>query len=195
MKKLTTFLFVLGTLFLLSGIILFGFIFQPVIQQEYTYATSKHSNKQEIQPVDKEFGIVIPKIGANAKIIPAVDPYNSNEYQWALTKGVAQAKGTANPDMEGNMFLFSHSSANLLEAKNYNSVFYLLDKLEKGDKVEIYYRDTKYVYSVTGKQIVNADAVSYLTQKTTEHTLTLMTCWPAGTSFKRLIVNTTIDNK
>ncbi len=166
--------------------------FWPVILEELGY-NIKHTvpllQPRNITPVDRKFGIVIPKIGANAAVIPNVNPYNSREYQVALTHGVAHAKGTAKPGEAGNVFLFSHSSVNFYEASRYNSVFYLLSKLEKGDPIVLYYKDTKYTYTVTQTKTVSSKAVEYLnnTQNGRE-TVTLMTCWPPGTTFRRLLI-------
>lgn len=148
--------------------------------------TQKESPKES--PVDENFGIIIPKIRANSKIIANVDPYNEKEYQVALTKGVAHAKGTAFPGQTGNVFIFSHSSENFYEALRYNSIFYLLNKMEKGDEIGIYYKKNKIPYKVVEKKIVDANDVSYLKKNSKKHTLTLMTCWPPGTTLKRLLV-------
>lgn len=187
MKRLPQILIASGCLLIIVSLLLFVFIFAPVAKVEVNYALNKPKNL-EIKPVDKEFGIVIPKIGANAKIVPQVDTYNANIYQMALTKGVAQARGTVMPNEIGNMFLFSHSSANLLEAARYNSVFYLLSKLEKNDEIDIYYKRVKYKYKVAEIKLVDAKDVSYLNPKSEVRTLTLMTCWPAGTTYKRLLI-------
>ncbi|MCL5435010.1 MAG: sortase [Patescibacteria group bacterium] len=187
MNKLPQILIGIGSLLTVASLFLFVFIFFPVAKVEVNYTLNKPRNL-EIKPVDKEFGIVIPKIAANAKIISQVDPYNSNIYQIALTKGVAQARGTAYPDQIGNMFLFSHSSVNLLEATRYNSVFYLLSKLNKNDEIFIFYKNVKYKYKVSDIKIVDAKDISYLNPRSTNKELTLMTCWPAGTSYKRLLV-------
>lgn len=189
MNKLPQILISLGALLIIVSLILFIFIFFPVAKVEIGYNLNKPKvNINQITPIDKEFGIVIPKIGANSKVIANVDPYNSNIYQIALTKGVAQAKGSALPDKIGSMFLFSHSSANILEAGRYNSIFYLLSKLEKNDEIYIYYKNVKYKYKVTDKKIVDAKDVSYLNPKSDVRTLILMTCWPAGTTYKRLLI-------
>ena len=187
MKRLPQILIGFGSFLIIFSLLLFFYIFAPVAKVEVNYALNKPKNLA-IKPVDKEFGIVIPKIGANAKIIPQVDAYNAGIYQVALTKGVAQAKGTAIPNEIGNMFLFSHSSANLLEATRYNSVFYLLSKLEKNDEIDVYYKQVKYKYKVAEIKLVDAKDVSYLNRKSEVKTLTLMTCWPAGTTYKRLLV-------
>lgn len=185
--------FKIGLILFCAGILLFILSFYPVLWQEAKYAVVP--KKQAIEPVDREFGIVIPKIMANAKVIAKVDPFNANEYQRALTKGVAHAENTAYPGHAGNTFIFAHSSVDWFIANRYNSVFYLLHKLEKGDKIEMYYEGEKYTYEVSDKKFVNAGDVSYLknfTQNTS--TLTLMTCWPPGTTYKRLIIQAKISN-
>lgn len=189
MKKIPQILITIGIFLIGISLILLVLIFLPVANVEINYNlnTSRNINKQ-IDPIDKDFGIVIPKIGANAKVIPQVDPYDSRIYQVALTKGVAHAKGTALPNQIGNMFIFSHSSVNLLDASRYNSVFFLLSKLKKNDEIDIYYKGTKYKYEVEEIKTVEAKDVSYLSPNSEVQTLTLMTCWPPGTTLKRLVV-------
>jgi sortase A len=178
----------------LSGII-FVLTFFPVIKEETKYALKSYPSLKKTTPVDSEFGIVIPKISANSKVVDNVDPYDANAYQKALTKGVAHAQGTAYPGHAGNTFIFAHSSANWFIANRYNSVFYLLYKLEKGDKIEMYYKGKKYLYEVTVKKYVEPSDVSYLSSYPSENTsiLTLMTCWPPGTDLKRLIIQAKIS--
>lgn len=189
MKKLPQILISLGVILIAISVILLIWIFLPVLSVEVNYGLNKpHQGITAIKPVDQNFDIIIPKIGANAKIIPNVDPYNPMTYQFALTRGVAQAKGTSTPDVIGNIFLFSHSSANLLEATRYNSVFYLLSKLNKNDEIYIYYKHVKYKYLVSDTKLADSKDVSYLNLKSDIRSLTLMTCWPAGTDFQRLLV-------
>ena len=54
-----------------------------------------------------------------------------------MSEGVAQAKGTAVPGEEGNVFIFSHSGSDFYQADRFNAVFYLLDKLGKGDQIDL----------------------------------------------------------
>ncbi|OGK14130.1 hypothetical protein A3H80_04715 [Candidatus Roizmanbacteria bacterium RIFCSPLOWO2_02_FULL_37_19] len=190
-QRLSSYLIYFGILLIVIACAIFLFTFFPVIREEIKYqtiTTKDGTQKKVIRPVDEEFGIVVPKIGANAKIIANVDPYTEKIYQRALTKGVAHAKGTVTPDKVGNMFLFAHSSGNFYEANRYNSVFYLLTKIEKGDSIYIFYKGEKYTYKVTNKKIVQAEAAQYLLSRGKKKTITLMTCWPPGTTLKRLIV-------
>ncbi len=181
-------------------------IFYPVLRAELAYLFAKHKNVkvvgksesmvsasgpsefQILKPVDENFGIVIPKIEANAKVIPNVDPQNPAAYQRALTQGVAQALGTKYPGEEGNIFIFAHSGQDFLEANRYNAVFYLLSKLETGDEIFIFYQTKKYRYTVTEKKTAAPSEAQYMDDTPGKYTLTLMTCWPGGTTWKRLIV-------
>ncbi len=160
----------------------------PKADSEVLVTPNSHTGKQYIVAIDPYLSIVIPKIGANAKIIKDVDPQNSKEYQKALTQGVAHAIGTALPGQTGNVFLFAHSSDNFINANRYNSVFYLLNKMEKGDKVYLIFNRRKFVYTVTDMRIVPAEAINYMQPESETPKVTLMTCWPAGTTLKRLVV-------
>ena len=142
----------------------------------------------EIVAVDPEFSLIVPKIGANSKVVPDVDPYDSFIYQKELTKGVAHAKGTVYPGEIGNSFYFAHSSDNFYNANRYNSVFYLLNKLEKDDVFYFVYKENVFKYTVLEVKLVSADSVNYITGVTDRKLATLMTCWPAGTTLQRLVV-------
>ena len=139
-------------------------------------------------PENTDFSMVVPKIGANAKVIPNVDSANEKEYSAALKQGVAHALGTAFPGEGGHIFLFAHSTDYFWNVGAYNAIFYLLDKLQKNDEINIFYKGERYVYRVVDKTIVDPSQVEYLTRKTNKEFLTLQTCWPMGTTFKRLLV-------
>lgn len=199
---------ILAGILILVGFVVLSITYWPIIKEEVRYQFSDKGRNTEvvgkseqaeknpdenggpkiIVPVDEDFGIIIPKISANAKVIAEVDSQNSAVYQRALTKGVAQAKGTAYPNEKGNIFIFAHSSADFFEASRYNAVFYLLSKLETGDEIFLFYKGEKYSYAVSEKKTVGAEEASYLEKKSDKKQLTLMTCWPPGTTLKRLII-------
>jgi Sortase (surface protein transpeptidase) len=54
--------------------------------------------------------------------------------------------------------------------------------------VNIFYKGQRFVYKVIGKKIVDPKQVEYLTRKSNKEFLTLQTCWPPGTTLKRLLV-------
>lgn len=139
-------------------------------------------------PSDPNFSIVIPKIAANSPVIPNINPADRDEYLEALQKGVAHAEGTAFPGEGGHIYLFAHSTDYIWNVGTYNAVFYLLYKLEVGDEVDLFYKGQRFVYKVTGKEIIDPDQVEYITRKTDKEFLTLQTCWPPGTTLKRQLI-------
>jgi sortase A len=141
-----------------------------------------------VSPPNTDFALTIDKIGASSAIIAGVNPYDSAVYQRALRSGIAHAQGTSVPGQGANIFLFAHSSADLLTAERYNSVFYLIHHLEPGDTIKVWHEDKEYRYAVAEKHLVTPDNTQYLTQTGQVETLTLMTCWPPGTTYKRLLI-------
>lgn len=147
-----------------------------------------------IRPAATDFGIVIEKINANAKVLANVNPASEKEYTKALSLGVAHAKGTSVPGEVGNVYLFSHSTEAPWNIIRYNAVFYLLRELEPGDKVVMFYEGRRFNYVIFDKRVVEASDTSYLTNKYDSKVLTLQTCDPPGTLWKRLIVRARLEN-
>lgn len=152
------------------------------------------ANENEIVPVSTEFGIVIEKIDANAKIIPNVDAGNEKEYVAALQEGVAEALGSTPPGQSGNLYLFSHSTDAPWNIVRFNAIFYLLRELEVGDRVIIFYHNKRYDYIVFDKTIASPYDVSFLNNRYSIPVLTLQTCDPPGTLLNRLIVRAKLVN-
>lgn len=147
------------------------------------------SAEKILTPVDTEFDILIPKIGANARVFPNVDPSDTKQFLPILQNGIAHAKGTVFPGLPGTTYLFAHSTDNFWNVGRYNAAFYLIKDLSFGDEVVVFYKDTRYNYKVVDSRVIDAQDVSYLTQaQGSEEQLILQTCWPPGTTWKRLLV-------
>ncbi len=147
------------------------------------------TQEQTLTPPDTEFSILIPKIGASAKIFPNVDPSDENSFLPVLTQGVAHAQGTVFPGLLGNIYLFAHSADNFWDAGRYNAIFYLLKDLSKGDEIVVFYQGKRYNYFVTDSRVVEADDVSFIEKaQGGAEQLILQTCWPPGTTWKRFLV-------
>ena len=129
--------------------------------------------------------ISIPKLGTNA---PIVSPAGETQKQLneALNKGVVLYPGSKLPGQNGEVFLTGHSSTYIWNKTPYGRIFALLDKLEAGDIVTIYYQNRQYDYRINSKQVLTPSQTTI--SETNQPTLTLMTCWPIGTSLKRLVV-------
>lgn len=141
-----------------------------------------------IDPVNKEFSLIIPKIGMNTGIIGSVDPTNPGIYADALKKGVAHASTSVSPDQKGTVYLFSHSTNYEWFVRDLNAVFYLLKNLDSGDYAVVFYKGKQYTYRITEKKVVKPSDVTYLYPVLGKKQLILQTCWPAGSTAERLLI-------
>jgi LPXTG-site transpeptidase (sortase) family protein len=163
-----------------------------ISQNEKGKATSKFGDikpsENSIIPLSTDYGIVIEKINANAKIIPNVNPADEKQYSQALTQGVAEALGSTKPGENGNLYLFSHSVDAPWNIIRFNAVFFLLRELEKGDRIVLFYQNKRFDYIVFDKIVAEPSDISFLTNRYDSPVLTLQTCDPPGTLMRRLIV-------
>lgn len=141
-----------------------------------------------IKPISTDYGLVIEKINANAKVVPDVNPADERQYMKALTEGVAEAKGSTKPGEIGNLYIFSHSTDAPWNIVRLNAIFYLLRELENGDRIVVFYKGRRYDYIVFDKAVVKGDDISYLINRYDMPVLTLQTCDPPGTILNRLVV-------
>ncbi len=162
--------------------------FGSLLDRVYADSASRTQEEAKKLGVDSYFSIVIPKIDAHSRIIANVDSGNKEEYLDALSHGVAHARGTYFPGQGKGIFLYAHSTDSPLNFARYNAVFYLLGKLEEGDKIIVFFADKKYEYKVFDKVTTSATDTSWLTDKGMGEVLILQTCYPPGTTWQRLLV-------
>lgn len=197
-----------GVLFLLSFLVVSGFVFlvmnYKTLGQNFSYW---YSNEYKTTPLDLESknlatigtgdsSASLPEINNNYLNVPVINikapiswgvKNNPDEVATRLTKGLIQIQGTALPGEIGNVFITGHSSNYPWAKGNYNNVFAILNKVVVGDMAQIKYQNIDYLYKVKEIKVVEPSDVSVLKSKN-ESTLTLMTCTPVGTSLRRLIV-------
>lgn len=209
-RLLTTF----GNVLVLFSILGFLFTYGPIIKVEIGYRLSRMYPASDLSDEltrpssgfaellgkellgepegvpDPNFSLIIPKIHAKGKVVSNVDPSDERGYMEALKVGVAHAAGTQLPGDSGNIYMFAHSTDSPINIIRYNAVFYLLRELEMGDEIEVYYAGVKHRYIVIDKKIVEPTDVHYLTPTNGEdkEILILQTCWPPGTTLKRLLI-------
>lgn len=206
-----------GYLIFFTGLLSFIFLLGPLVQAEVGYRIDKirgvrrtvpnviisegqttpvesvnfgnlSASADTIIPVSTEYGIVIEKINANAKVVANVNPSDEREYVAALQHGVAEALGSTKPGEAGNLYLFSHSTDAPWNIVRFNAIFYLLRELQVGDRVIIFHANKRFDYVVFDKTIAAPTDVSFLTNRYDAPVLTLQTCDPPGTLLRRLVV-------
>lgn len=134
-----------------------------------------------------EGAVVIPSIYLDEPIIYNVDPNDEIAYTQALKKGIAHASGTKLPGYGGLGYYFAHSS-NPSFARQYNAIFYLLGKLKIGQNITLWHEGKRYDYVVIKTLVTTPEDISFLATIYPKETVVLQTCWPPGTSSKRLLV-------
>jgi LPXTG-site transpeptidase (sortase) family protein len=142
-------------------------------------------------PGRPNFHLKIEKLNLAA---PIIWPSGASEeiIQEGLDKGVVIYPTNAAPGQSGNCYITGHSSDYWWKDGKYKQVFSNLDKLEASDGIiiEAVQKNNKiiqYVYQVISKEVVGAGDPK-LFADTQKNILTLTTCWPIGTNWKRLMI-------
>jgi LPXTG-site transpeptidase (sortase) family protein len=168
----------IGSLLIIFSILLLVFIYYPFIQVYYS-----SPNLEQVKTSGNY--IYIPSINAASIVVLNIDPWNAKEYEIALKKGVAKAKGYDN-------FYFAHSSLPPWEMTRVNSPFLKLTQLKIGDEIIIAKDGVEKKYNVSAKKEIWPTEVEVLDGSKDQ--LILQTCTPPGTDWKRLLVFATPVN-
>lgn len=178
---------------LMIGAAAFGLIFliykAPIFLSQVSYLAADKpevSTAQTTPQVGPEPIISIPKINVTAPIVFATSNVEA-KIQKDLESGVVHYANTANPGEPGNAVIFGHSSNDWWQPGNFKFVFVLLDRMVVGDTFTVNYNSQQYVYQVTETKVVEPTDLSVL-NSSGAHELTLITCSPPGTSWRRLVV-------
>lgn len=98
------------------------------------------------------------------------------------------------PPDNGNAVIFGHSTLPyLFDPKDYKTIFANLYKLKVGDTIWTHVNNVSYKYKVFDILVVDPKNTSVLEQKYNDSFLTLVTCTPPGTVWKRLIIKAKLD--
>lgn len=128
--------------------------------------------------------------------IPAIKIENAqvSTIDTDLTKHLVNLQGTSIPPHDGNVVIFGHSTLpQLFNAKDYKTIFANAYKLKNGDNIYAFVKGVKYSYKIFKIIIVDPSDTSTLQQDYDNSYLTLVTCTPPGTIWKRLIVKARLE--
>ena len=134
------------------------------------------SNDDTVKLTDEK-RLLIPSIGVDSPIIEGADDSALNRGSWLIP-------GTSTPDQGGNTVISGHRFKYLPPN---NTTFYLLDKLQPGDDIQVQWNEKLYHYRVTNSRDVQPEQVEIL-DNTTDARLTLFTCTPILSTARRLVV-------
>jgi sortase A len=161
--------------------------FQPPVEVQAIEVPPKSDSPKKKSNVPKNPLVIMPNAGIKAPVVYGMSSILESDVQNALQNGVLHFGGSPLPGESGNSIFVGHSSGPPWAPGDYKFVFTTLNKMEKGNQVQLAYKGELYVYEVTGKKIVSPTDVSILEQ-TGEATATFITCWPVGTNAQRIAV-------
>ena len=146
---------------------------------------SAYKETQTTQQI-ASYSIAIPKISIDNAAVTTVD----ND----LSRHLVHFPDTALPPNKGNAAIFGHSTLpQLFNPKDYKTIFANAHNLKIGDKIIVYSNSGNYTYIITSIHITDAEDTSYLAQDYSDSYLTLITCTPPGTIWKRLIIKSKLE--
>ncbi|MBK5332038.1 MAG: class E sortase [Ilumatobacteraceae bacterium] len=118
----------------------------------------------------------IPRMGLNRIVVEGATAD-------ALTKGPGHFPETPLPGQLGNAAIAGHRTTHL-------HPFFDIDKLQPGDQIFITTFNGRYVYQVTGTEVVDPNAYADVipTTDVTKATLTLVSCTPRYSATNRIVV-------
>lgn len=132
------------------------------------------------------YTISIPKIGVEDATVSTID----ND----LDSHLVNYGGTALPPESGNAVVFGHSTLpQLFNPKNYKTIFATAHTLKVGDSIITTVDNVAYAYKIFNITIVDPNDTSIFEQQYDNAYLTIVTCTPPGTTWKRLIIKSRIE--
>lgn len=132
------------------------------------------------------YTLSIPKLGINdALVIISGDDLNRSLIHYG---------GTGLPGQYGTAVIFGHSVLpQFYNPTNYKTIFSTLPTLKIGDEMFVRYDGVEYRYVVYEMIVTEANDLTPLAQRFDDSYVTLITCVPPGTYWKRLNVRARLE--
>lgn len=134
-----------------------------------------------------EYEFSIPSQGIDNAKVSSVD--------FDLSKHLVQYFSTSKSPVEkGTSVIFGHSTLpQWFDPKKYTAIFARLHTLKEGDKIMLTVDGKMYKYSIYGISIMSADDPNIFSQSFDNSYITIVTCTPPGTTWKRLVVRASLE--
>ena len=143
-------------------------------------------NGQREKPKVSSYTLSIPKIQIKDAFVSTVD--------MDVGKHLINYQGTSIPGDKGNAVIFGHSTLpQLFNIKDYKTIFATAYQLKIGDSIYAAVNGVSYLYKIYNITVVDPSDTSIFAQSENNFYLTLVTCTPPGTVWKRLIVRARLE--
>lgn len=147
------------------------------------YPTVHASNTASV-PV---YSLSIPKLKIADAQVSTVD--------YDLSKHLIQYAGSSIPGQNGTAIIFGHSTLpQWFDPKNYKAIFATLHLIKEGDEIITRVNGVTYTYKIFSITITSPEDTNIFAQSYNHPYLTIITCTPPGTVWKRLIVRASLED-
>jgi sortase A len=156
---------------------------------DYTQAQNWYPTIQTPQTPSQvtSYSISIPKIQVEDAIVSTGD--------MDLSRHMVQYNSKATPPETGNAVVFGHSTLpQLYNSHDYKTILAKAYMLQKGDSIIATVGGVSYLYKIITVRVVSAEDMSVFAPKTDDSYLTLVTCTPPGTIWKRLVLQSRLQS-
>lgn len=162
------------------------------LQFDYTDARNwypqVHAQEESRPEQIDNYSLQIPKLG--------IDNANVSRVNYDLSQTLVHYYGPANPLENGTSVIFGHSTIpQWFNQYDYNAIFATLHTLEVGDEFYITVEGKKYKYKIFSTSITTPEDVNIFSQSYDNSYITLVTCTPPGTIWKRLILRAALEKE
>lgn len=170
--------------------------FQTLIASASDYSTDFNDANNWFPGLKKDNLITTSQTPNYLISIPAIDVKNAvvSTTDYNLSEHLVNYIGTAIPPENGTSVIFGHSTLpQLYNPKDYKTIFANVFKLKTGDTITTLVDGVTYQYKIFDITIVDPDDTSMFSQTYNNSYLTLITCTPPGTIWKRLVVKARLE--
>lgn len=151
------------------------------INTDYTNAYNWYPGLTDKASNVGTYTVSIPKIEIDNAVVTNKD--------FDLTRHMVQYNSDTFPPKKGNSVIFGHSTLpQLYNPKDYKTILANAYKLAIGDEIIVNGQNARYVYKIENITVVEPTDTSVLAQNFSDSFITIITCTPPGTIWKRLVI-------
>lgn len=149
----------------------------------FPQVNAAQSSEQRIS----EYEFSIPSQNIEKMKVSAVD--------FDLSKHLVQYFSTSKSPIEkGTSVIFGHSTLpQWFDPKNYMAIFAQLHTIKEGEKIVLTVNGKDYTYKVFSVSILESANPNIFSQSFDNSYITIVTCTPPGTTWKRLVVRASLE--
>ncbi|HVZ12610.1 MAG TPA: sortase [Patescibacteria group bacterium] len=173
-----------------------GMDFGGLISQGISSLTSDYNDARNWYPSLPSNTVKHSKVDSYLLSIPklGIDNATVSTRDYDLDHHLVQYLGTAIPGQNGTAVIFGHSTIPAwFDQKNYKTIFATLHTIKVGDEINITVQGTQFKYKIFSIVITSPDDTNILSQSFDHSYITLVTCTPPGTIWKRLIIHASLE--